>query len=356
MDRNEFKRIEVGLAQKPTAKSKKEFLLSEERRHPKDLILRMKLGFLFDGLLNQDRDLDQGDENPIFAAIDQEYGFSRAVKDVALALNGNDFLTAEVLVDELLPSSEALLALFQAEKNRPCLYFHEPFDQILYFYLRRSQNNLVPWDVPFDLGKLFYDKGQCLRNANLYEEARIYFKKAIAISPMSMALRLGLYETYLHPLDLVNAKACLLEDFQYVHNATEIARLYRELATLAEEAGDDVQAQFLHVLAISYCENENDERLSFDAIEALGEKASFPYEKITPEQIHGLLAKYRLPLGADPDFISCLQEAVRFLADEKHQYGTAVALAESLVSLSGHSPESETLLAHSRDLQGKARS
>jgi tetratricopeptide (TPR) repeat protein len=356
MDEVTLKTILAALEKEPTDTDKKAFLLEEEKKHPSDLSLRMKLGFLYDDLLKKDMDLYLGDSNPIFVKIDDELSFSRAVKDVGLALEKKDNLTAEMLVDEVLPAAEELLSLFLFDKSKPYFYFHEPFDQMLYFFYYGEKTGVAPADVPFDLGRLFYDKGYCLTLAEDYEAARPYFEKALQISPMSMALRLGLYETYLHPLEEEKARKCLIEDFQYVHNSSEVARLYRELAFLAEEKEDYVQAQFLQVLAISFCENKDDEMLSFTAIERLGDKATFPFERVNADQIHELLVQYDIPLGPNPDFMSYLHEGVRFLADDVHQYQTAVELAHALVSLSGHAPENEELLAHCLELERTAQS
>lgn len=356
MDEASVKAIEKSLAHQKSDEGKKTFLLAEETKHQNDLSLRMKIGFLYDDLLKKDMDLYRGDENPIFVKIDNELAFTRTVKDASLAFEKKDYVTAEMLLDEAMPNAEELLELFLLDKSRPYYYFHEPFDQMIYFYLYGEKGGALPADVPFDLGQLFYDKGYCLSLANDYEQARLYYEKALQISPMSMALRLGLYETYKHPLDLAKAKACLLDDFKYVHNAPEIARLYRELAYLAEVEEDYVQAQFLQVLAISFCEKKEDELLSFKAIEELGAKADFPFERVTPEEVHDLLKRYQIPLGADPDFMNYLQEGIRFLADDVHQYGTAVDLAHALVSLLGHSVESEELLAHCEALESQAQS
>jgi len=356
MDEESVKAIKTAFARKRSDAGKKAFLLEEEAKHPNDLSSRMKIGFLYDDFLKKDMDLFRGDENPIFVKIDGEFAFSRTVKDVGLAFEKEDYVTAEMLLDEAMPSAEELLDLFLLDKSRPYYYFHEPFDQMIYFYLYGEKGGAVPADVPFDLGQLFYDKGRCLGLASDYEGARLYFGKALKISPMAMALRLGLYETYKHPLDIIQAKACLLDDFKYVHNAPEIARLYRELAYLAEVQEDYAQAQFLQVLAISFCENKEDKLLSVKALEDLGAKASLPFERIAPERIHDLLKRYQLPLGADPGFMNYLQEGIRFLADEVHQYGTAADLAHSLVSLLGHSPESEELLSHCETLKSQAQS
>lgn len=356
MDEQTLKTILAALAKEPADADKKAFLLEEEKNHPSGLSLQMKLGFLYDDLLKKDMDLYRGDSNPIFVKIDGDFSFSRTVKDVGLAFEKKDYLTAEMLVDEVLPAAEELLALFLLDKSRPYYYFHEPFDQMLFFFYYGEKGGPVPADVPFDLGQLFYDKGYCLSQAEDYEGARPYFQKALQISPMSMALRLGLYETYLHPLDEAEARKCLIDGFRYVHNSSELARLYRELGFLAEEKEDDVQAQFLQVLAISFCENKKDETLSFTAIERLGEKASFPFEKADAARIHELLAHYAIPLGPNPGFMSYLREGVRFLADDVHQYQTAAELARALVSLSGHAPENEKLLAHCLRLERTAQS
>jgi tetratricopeptide (TPR) repeat protein len=356
MNETEFEAIKAQLDQTESTVDKVAFLLAEEPKHPNDLPLRMAIGFLYDDILKAGLDQATGDDNPIFAKIDNELAFSRTVRDVSLAFNKKDYLTAEMLIDEVLPNCEELLTFFLSDKSRPYYYFHEPFDQMLYFFYYGEKTNVVPADVPFDIGQLFYDKGYCLTQASRYADARDYFEKGLLVSPMSMALHLGLYETYKHPLDEAKAKQCLLDSFQVVHDAPEVARLYRELAYLAEVAEDYVQAQFLQVLAISYCESKDDELLSFQAIEDLGEKASFPFEKVSEEQIHELLKKYQIPLGADPDFLRYLQGATRFLADEAHQYDVAVDLAHSLVSLAGHSPESEALLSHCEKLESQAKS
>jgi tetratricopeptide (TPR) repeat protein len=343
MDQEAYDAIRKELHAQPNEKAGLAYLLYEAEKIPEDKEGRIALGYLYNEALFEYQDLADDAVNPIFKALGDEVAFEKTFAQLNECLRKGDYASAEVLLSLIYPFAEMMSSFIEKDLEHRYAYFETMMDQFLFAYHNRGEAARLR-EIPYNIAQAFYAKGYLLSEEKRYKEALPYFSRALSYFPTKMAYRLEYFDAFAHFRDRDKAKALLIADFGYLHEANEAAVLYSALANIALAEKKNDEAYVLSMLGMTFAEKDEEKKTTEDLMMASLDLLKGQVQEMTPDALITFLKDHEIPLGADALFLQYLQDGIVHLADGLHEYEPAYSLCENFVSLTGHSPESVALL------------
>ena len=232
-------------------------------------------------------------------AIDNDSaGISSTLEEVRFAAYKKDFVKALALIEVLVNKTETIDA-FADDAVNEYHTFGEPFEELLYFHLKKPTKQLRQAQLPY--AEIYALHGSILFELKRFDEAKHALEKAIRWNPMNASIAFEHAEICKMLGDMDEYLRLTKEIMNVAFKPQDLARGFRNLGYYyAEMQLYEVASGCLH-LSLAY---EKESSVAQSELYYIQSKVGARSLRPTEEQLRQYASQYRFLIGASNDVLS----------------------------------------------------
>lgn len=253
--------------------------------------------------------LDDAQKEKFVRSIEQDTEHIRsALKEVEYFLSKKDAAKANEVIEPIIKSMSQE-TMFKNDSKNVFYSFNEPFENVLYEYLEKPEQNVQRASIPYS--DAYYDYARVCLELGEQQKAQEALKKAIDWNPMSSKVQLLYMESMKE--DLERFFAFTKFAFQIIFHKPDLAKAYRNLAYYFDQKNLQRIAYGCHGISLQYEASEE----SVNYMNALNEQDWFSQPSM--DEMREFAKKYEFPIGPDQQVVGlaygygkqCFEEGVK---------------------------------------------
>lgn len=253
--------------------------------------------------------LTEDEKNKFIEISENENPMMDILEEVSYDIESEEYETALNKLDKFM---ESFYEIFDDDKASEYHFFTNPLEEILFNEYIGCEKTLryIPDNKP--LLDLYYIYGFLLLEAQQYEKAEEYLKKAIKINPVSSRIILELCEVYKHNTYNYNKYFMFATDaLKYAYYPQDIARSYRSLGHYYTEENQLDTAFALFKFSMEF-------ELSPMAYSELNYiQSKNPKINLTLDESIEILKNKNIQIGVNPFILKTLDELIEEYESDK---------------------------------------
>jgi tetratricopeptide (TPR) repeat protein len=237
--------------------------------------------------------LDDKQKNEFEKSIDQDREqMQSAIKEVDYFLSKKEYEKAKDIIEPIIKGMKQE-TLFKSDSKNVYYSFNEPFEDILFQYLEKPEQEVQRAPVPYS--DAYYAYARVLMELNEIDQAKDALKSAIQWNPTSSKIQLLYIETMKEDLDRYFEFTKFL--FQYIFHVEDLAKAYCNLAWYFDQKDLKRIAYGCYGISLNYKEIQE----AYDYMNNLDQKDWFQEPSMGEMVDFG--EKYGFPIGPNQDVV-----------------------------------------------------
>ncbi len=266
-------------------------------------------------------------------------GYKAAIEEAEFNIYRKRYDVALQILEGMISKIESI-PLYENDSVSEYHTFDEIFEELLYTQVTRPTRTLRPADPNWTRGYYLY--GNLLFELKRYEEAQAALKKALRWNPVSAEINFEYIEIFKMLGDLDTFFQLTKDMFRYAFHASDIARVYRNLAYYFVEKELYNEAMGCLQLSGIFQESKTAPAEMYYILQLTQGKAKAP----APPEMKGIAERYGFSLGVCEDVIQ-LAYSLGMMSKKKDQKQAAKYYLEIVHDLT----KSEHVKAQLKELE-----